>query len=54
MTIYVEKHFLNLTKSEDAIVMSNNMKSNPTSCSALNVGRVPELINELPKSEEIL
>ena len=51
---YVEKHFSNLTKSEDAIIMSKNMKSNPTSCTALNVGQVQELINELPKSEEIL
>ena len=30
------------------------MKSNPTSCTALNVGQVQELINELLKSEEIL
>ena len=45
MTVYVEKHFLNWTK---------NMKSNPTSCTALNVGQVQELINELPNSEEIL
>ena len=52
--IYVEKHFLNLTKSEDAIIMSKNMKLNPTGCIALNVGHVQELINELPKSEEIL
>ena len=45
MTVYVEKHFVNWTK---------NMKSNPTSCTAPIVGQVQELINELPKSEEIL
>ena len=54
MTIYVGKHFSNLTKSADAIVMSKNMKSNPTSCIALNVGQVQELINELINSEKIL
>ena len=45
MTIYVGKHFLNFSKSADAIVMSKNMKSNPMSCSALNVGQVQELIH---------
>ena len=30
------------------------MKSNPTSCTALNVGQVQELINQFPKSEEIM
>ena len=52
MTIYVGKHFSNLTKSADAIVMSQNMKSNLTSCIALNVGQVQELINELINSEK--
>ena len=54
MTKYVGKPFSNLTKSADAIVMSKNMKSNPTSCIALNVGQVQELINELINSKKIL
>ena len=52
MAVYVEKPFLNLTKSEYAIVMSKNKESNPTSCTAPSVGQVQEFINELPKSEE--
>ena len=54
MTVYVEKHFLNLPKSECAILMSKNIESNPLIFTALSVGQVQELINELPKSEEIL
>ena len=54
MTIYVEKHFSILTTSEYAIVLSKNKESNPTKCTALSVGRVQQLINELPESEEIL
>ena len=48
------KHLSNLPKSADAIVMSKNMKSNPTSWTALNVGQAQQLTYLLPKSEKVL
>ena len=54
MLVYAEKHFSYFPKSEYAILMSKNIESNLLISTALSVGQVQELINELPKSEEIL